>query len=48
MSKTLMRRIHAKVLEGYSLASALQDSGNFPAIYIATIAAGEHSAFGFD
>ena len=41
--KALMHGVRGKVLEGYSLASALQDSGNFPAIYIATIAAGERS-----
>ena len=43
--KALMHGVRAKVLEGYSLASALQDSGNFPAIYIATIAAGERSGY---
>ena len=41
--KALMHGVRAKVLEGYSLAAALQESGNFPAIYIATIAAGERS-----
>ena len=39
--KALMHGVRGKVLEGYSLASALQDSGNFPAIYIATIHCGK-------
>jgi general secretion pathway protein F len=41
--KALMMAVRGKVLEGYSLATALQEAGNFPAIYIATIAAGERS-----
>lgn len=41
--KALMLAVRGKVLEGYSLATALQEAGNFPAIYIATIAAGERS-----
>lgn len=41
--KALMMGVRGKVLEGYSLATALQEAGNFPAIYIATIAAGERS-----
>lgn len=41
--KALMMAVRAKVLEGYSLATALQEAGNFPPIYIATIAAGERS-----
>ena len=32
-----------KVLEGHSLAQGLQQSGRFPELYIATIAAGERS-----
>ena len=35
--------IRSKVLEGYSFANALQQSGRFPDLYIATIAAGERS-----
>ncbi len=41
--KALMMAVRGKVLEGYSLATALQEAGNFPNIYIATIAAGERS-----
>lgn len=41
--KNLMMAVRSKVLEGYSLATALAEAGNFPAIYIATIAAGERS-----
>lgn len=41
--KALMMAVRGKVLEGYSLATALQEAGNFPVIYIATIAAGERS-----
>lgn len=41
--KALMMAVRAKVLEGYSLATALTEAGNFPDIYIATIAAGERS-----
>lgn len=41
--KNLMMAVRSKVLEGYSLATALQEAGNFPQIYIATIAAGERS-----
>ncbi len=43
--KALMMAVRGKVLEGYSLATALQEAGNFPAIYIATIAAGERSGY---
>jgi general secretion pathway protein F len=39
----LLMSVRSKVLEGYSLANALQHSGNFPELYIATIAAGERS-----
>lgn len=41
--KALMMAVRGKVLEGYSLATALTEAGNFPNIYIATIAAGERS-----
>ncbi len=41
--KALIMSVRSKVLEGYSLAVALQEAGNFPAIYIATISAGERS-----
>lgn len=41
--KALMLSVRAKVLEGYSLATALQEAGSFPPLYIATIAAGERS-----
>lgn len=41
--KNLMMAVRSKVLEGYSLATAMQEAGNFPHIYIATIAAGERS-----
>lgn len=41
--KALMLSVRSKVLEGYSLAIALQEAGNFPPIYIATISAGEKS-----
>ncbi|MFW2176598.1 MULTISPECIES: type II secretion system inner membrane protein GspF [unclassified Moraxella] len=41
--KALTHAVRAKVLEGYSLANALQEAGNFPPIYIATISAGERS-----
>ena len=35
--------IRSKILEGYSFANALQQSGRFPDLYVATIAAGERS-----
>ena len=41
--QNLLLSVRSKVLEGYSLANALQQSGHFPALYIATIAAGERS-----
>lgn len=41
--KALIMSVRSKVLEGYSLAVALQEAGSFPAIYIATISAGERS-----
>lgn len=41
--KALLLSVRSKVLEGYSLAKALDNSGKFPALYIATIAAGEKS-----
>ena len=39
----LVLSVRSKVLEGHSLASALQQSGRFPELYRATIAAGERS-----
>lgn len=41
--RNLLMSVRSKVLEGYSLANALQHSGTFPELYIATIAAGERS-----
>ena len=41
--QNLLMAVRSKVLEGHSLASALQQSGRFPDLYIATIAAGERS-----
>lgn len=41
--KALNLAVRSKVLEGYSLSKALDESGNFPAIYTATISAGERS-----
>ena len=38
--KALNLAVRSKVLEGYSLAKALDDAGNFPPIYTATISAG--------
>ena len=39
----LLISVRSKVLEGYSLARALDQAGRFPELYIATIAAGERS-----
>lgn len=41
--QNLLMSVRSKVLEGHSLAQALQQSGRFPELYIATIAAGERS-----
>lgn len=41
--QNLLMSVRSKVLEGHSLANALQQSGRFPDLYIATIAAGERS-----
>ena len=41
--QNLLVSVRSKVLEGYSLANALQHCGRFPELYIATIAAGERS-----
>ncbi|WP_435950167.1 type II secretion system inner membrane protein GspF [Psychrobacter sp. DM8] len=41
--KSLMLAVRAHVLEGLSLARALQQAASFPPLYIATIAAGEKS-----
>ncbi len=41
--KSLMLAVRAHVLEGLSLARALQQAASFPPLYVATIAAGEKS-----
>ncbi|MFW1857628.1 type II secretion system inner membrane protein GspF [Acinetobacter defluvii] len=41
--QNLLLAVRAKVLEGHSLAQAMQQSGRFPDLYIATVAAGERS-----
>ena len=41
--QNLLMSVRSKVLEGHSLAQALKQSGRFPELYIATIAAGERS-----
>lgn len=41
--QNLLMSVRSKVMEGYSLANALQQSGRLPELYIATIAAGERS-----
>jgi general secretion pathway protein F len=41
--QNLLLSVRSKVLEGHSLANALQQSGRLPELYIATIAAGEKS-----
>lgn len=41
--QNLLMSVRSKVLEGHSLAQALQQSGRFPELYTATIAAGERS-----
>jgi general secretion pathway protein F len=41
--QNLLMSVRSKVLEGHSLAQALQQSGRFPDLYIATISAGERS-----
>ncbi|WP_130803593.1 type II secretion system inner membrane protein GspF [Acinetobacter ihumii] len=41
--QNLLLSVRSKVLEGHSLAQAMQQSGRFPDLYIATIAAGERS-----
>ena len=41
--KNLMASVRSKVMEGHSLAQAMQQSSSFPDLYIATIAAGERS-----
>ncbi len=41
--QSLLMSVRSKVLEGHSLAQSLQQSASFPALYIATIAAGERS-----
>ena len=41
--QNLLMSVRSKVLEGHSLANALQHAGRFPDLYIATIAAGERS-----
>jgi general secretion pathway protein F len=41
--QNILMSLRSKVMEGHSLAQALQQSGGFPELYIATIAAGERS-----
>ncbi len=41
--QNLLLSVRSKVLEGHSLAQGMQQSGRFPDLYIATIAAGERS-----
>lgn len=41
--QNLLMAVRSKVLEGHSLANALQQASKFPDLYIATIAAGERS-----
>lgn len=41
--QNLMLSVRSKVLEGHSLAQGMQQSGRFPDLYTATIAAGERS-----
>ena len=41
--QNLLMSVRSKVMEGYSLANALQQAGRLPDLYIATIAAGERS-----
>ncbi len=41
--QSLLLSVRAKVMEGHSLAQAFRQAGNFPPLYIATIAAGEKS-----
>ena len=41
--QSLIMNVRSKVLEGHSLAQALQQSGSFPTLYVATVAAGERS-----
>ena len=41
--QNLLIAVRFKVLEGHSLAQAMQQSGRFPEFYIATVAAGERS-----
>ncbi len=41
--QSLLLSVRSRVLEGHSLASAMQQAGRFPDLYIATIAAGERS-----
>ena len=41
--QNLLMSVRSKVMEGHSLAQALQQAGRLPDLYIATIAAGERS-----
>lgn len=41
--QSLVLSIRSHVLEGYDLASSLEQTANFPPLYVATIAAGEKS-----
>ncbi|QIO07840.1 type II secretion system inner membrane protein GspF [Acinetobacter lanii] len=41
--QNILSSVRSKVMEGHSLAQGMQQSGRFPDLYIATIAAGERS-----
>lgn len=41
--QNLLLSVRSRVLEGHSLAQGMQQSGRFPDLYIATVAAGERS-----
>lgn len=41
--QNLLSSVRSRVMEGHSLAQGMQQSGRFPDLYIATVAAGERS-----